>query len=139
MSTAGVGRVRCRFPIAPVHSEGSTVGKEVSALRDMLTGYLRAPPEMVTFELLSNGNHTHQFNITYRDFLRMVNDRLTLTAVSDEVQGHSHTVDFRFIRINEKFNYVLCDGLERCADGHPRLVDMLTNNIYTELPLPGYM
>ena len=51
MPYVGLGRVRCRFPIAPVHSEGSTVGKEVSALRDMLTGYLRAPPDMVTFEV----------------------------------------------------------------------------------------
>ncbi|GFR98455.1 hypothetical protein ElyMa_004502300 [Elysia marginata] len=136
-SIPGLGRVRCRFPIAPVHSEGSTVGKEISALRDMLTDSPRAPPENVIFEMTSNGDHNHTLSITYRDYLRLINDRLMLTAVSDEVNGHSHTVDFRFIRINEKFQYEACDGEERCADGHPKLVTMLTNNIFTELPLPN--
>ncbi|KAK3701997.1 hypothetical protein RRG08_017887 [Elysia crispata] len=133
----GLGRVRCRFPIAPVHSEGSTVGKEVSALRDMLTGYLRAPPDMVTFEMSSNGDHVHRFNITYRDFLRLINDRLPITAVSEEVHGHSHTLDFKFFRISTNFKYGTCDGQDRCPDGHPKVIIMLTNNVFTELPLPG--
>ncbi|GFO29028.1 hypothetical protein PoB_005553300 [Plakobranchus ocellatus] len=136
-SIPGLGRVRCRYPIAPVHGEGSSVWRELNALRDMLNGMVREPPEMVTFEMSSNGDHTHQFNVTYRDFLRLINDRLPLTVVTEEVNGHDHVLEFRFIRINERFQYVSCDGADRCPDGHPRIITMLTNNVFTELPRPN--
>lgn len=131
----GVGRVRTRFPIAPVHAEGSTVGKEVTALRDMLTGYHRAPPENVEFEMCNNGDHTHRFNITYKEYTRLINDRIVMDIVTEEVNGHSHELSFRFLKSMQRFQFVTCDGEMPCPDGHGKVITMLTNNVFTEVPI----
>ena len=52
----GVGRVRLRFPIAPIHGEGSAVWKELNALSDYVMSQSNAEEEkakLINFRVMT--------------------------------------------------------------------------------------
>ncbi|CAG5136778.1 unnamed protein product, partial [Candidula unifasciata] len=46
----GIGKIRLRYPIAPVHGEGSPVWKELNALKDKVLESAEGPPPSVLLE-----------------------------------------------------------------------------------------
>ncbi|KAK7094522.1 uncharacterized protein [Littorina saxatilis] len=143
---AGVGMLRTRYPIMPMHDEGDPVWKELEALRDVVmdigryTKYLRSPPNLASRPITNNttaptpfthtvlmtspslpdpvGLHAHTIDLNLEQFRRMRNNRRTLTFDTSEENGHSHSVKVRYDRNTNKFRIIKCDGKPRCFDGH---------------------
>ncbi|GFN88720.1 hypothetical protein PoB_001522600 [Plakobranchus ocellatus] len=151
----GIGPVRLRFPIAPVHGEGSGVWKELNALKDMVMAGMipgqgqtgpkpTVNPDLVTIipfkmSMAYNdppGEHTHGFNMSMYDYKRIRYEKGTKTLVTSETEGHSHELNIRF-RIG-KFEYTKCSGKRICPDGHGReLIPDLNAMVNAEKALAG--
>ncbi|CAG5124556.1 unnamed protein product, partial [Candidula unifasciata] len=127
----GVGKIRLRYPIAPVHGEGSPVWKELNALKDKVSDTGKAPPSTVLFQMTETtrnppGEHTHDVTITYDEFL-MLHKRMTVNVTSDVAQGHAHKLVLTY-KPSRNYTYKTCGGYSRCWDGHPRPLTLMTDN-----------
>lgn len=150
----GVGKLRQRYPIMPVHGEGSAVWKELEALKDAVLwsnkyGYVfreplqpgpvptdppRKPLKLEITEAHKNppGAHVHliTLNPDQVDYLKK-NSRARLEVTSTESAGHMHTVQLRWIGgKRQSFDIVKCDGKSgkgnwRCWDQHFRFLAAL--------------
>ncbi|BFZ11234.1 hypothetical protein BsWGS_14271 [Bradybaena similaris] len=131
----GVGKIRLRYPIAPVHEEGSSVWKELNALKDYVLESSGGVNTSVAFQMSvavddPPGEHTHDFTITYHEFSELLAGR-RINLTTDEAQGHSHHLTIIYVQKKKKFKYIKCDNSRFCDDGHPPPVTLETKNVYT--------
>merc|ERR1719229_258144 len=125
-----IKKLRLRYPIAPVHGEGSGVWKEVNALRDMVNEKFSQTetPKTVAFEMSMTernppGEHTHEFILSYEDYLSVKNDGATVEVRTTQSNNHDHDLVISYNENNKKFEYTTCDDkTQLCWDGHPRTV-----------------
>ncbi|XP_005104802.3 uncharacterized protein LOC101855125 [Aplysia californica] len=141
----GVGMIRMRYPIMPVHGEGSGVWKELSALKDMTMHMNRyaslfeerpsAPNDngtvdesmvlhfqMSTTVLDPPGEHNHDFFLNLEE-LDEIKKGSHLTVTTSEDMGHTHELELYYRRGVLKIN--TCDGLRSCWDAHTNYVTQL--------------
>ncbi|BFZ11231.1 hypothetical protein BsWGS_14270 [Bradybaena similaris] len=133
----GAGKIRLRYPIAPVHGEGSSVWKELNALKDKVLESDEGPPSSVLFELSITvrnppGEHSHQVRITYSEFLRLIEGQ-PLNVTTEEAQEHTHDITFVYMPKTKSFRYTMCDRQRSCLDGHPRPMTLETKTAFTDL------
>ncbi|XP_046577079.1 uncharacterized protein LOC124284987 [Haliotis rubra] len=130
----GMGKIRMRYPIAPIHGEGSGVWKELDALKDMMMdiekykGLFEEPPTMDgshtgMLHLRTGvatktppGPHVHEIYVSQDVQAQMAGGR-RVRMLTSKAQGHTHQllIDGR----NHKYSIFNCDGKPRCWDGHP--------------------
>ena len=140
----GVGVLRTRFPIMPVHAEGSTIWKEMEALRDIvmdMSKYLKffetrppfgsgsdaaptVPPVIhtVLHTSLSTSTlfpkHEHTISLIQRNYNILTRKKKTLSFLTSKAGGHTHTVFVAYDSKTQKFLIKKCDGRALCPDGH---------------------
>jgi len=127
---AGLGRLRQRYPILPVHSHGGTAWKELKALEEIIrfsssdVSLSAMHDELfgITLLLSMGSGHQHSIHIASDKLAKLV-DGETVEVWSSQANGHSHRV--KFLRDSDGgFRIVQCDGhaaSEGCADGHRSL------------------
>ena len=143
----GVGVVRTRYPIAPVHQEGAAVWKELSALKDLILRQdkryenIRAEfglktdldskastmgAHKLTFRMkFANAiagtkitAHTHTLILTAADMKTLKAGR-TVSVVTSSASGHSHSLTVSYDeKAKTPYSYTSCDGKELCFDKH---------------------
>jgi len=140
---AGVGSVRQRYPIFPVHSEGTTVGEEVAALKDMVMDmgnyqylYRQTPlgqpmptTQDVHFHVRDSarnppGLHGHDFTLTQDEFKALMNGTETAVTTSFNL-GHQHQLKILWNARLKRYEYTSCDGGAKfayCWDRHSRII-----------------
>ena len=127
----GVGSLRTRYPIMPVHGEGSAVWKELEALKDIVLSPVEnahmfhenwrddTSEGVVLLTGKAKGDeHVHHVVLSADD-VGMLKLGRTVLVESGEAKGHYHEVKIR-LRANGRFVMVRCDGARNCADGHGR-------------------
>jgi len=132
----GVGTVRTRYPIMPIHGHGQAVWKELEALKDMVMnsqsfahmfneridgGYR----QNAVFNMWPSTNrtvtrHVHSLELTPEDMSMLMNS-LPVTKTTSIEEGHSHTLELRSWKYKSlpRFGIRKCDGRNNCWDGHP--------------------
>lgn len=127
----GVGSLRTRYPIMPVHGEGSGVWKELEALKDIVLSpieYAHMFREnwrdetsdgivLLTDKARGDG-HVHRVVLSADD-VGMVKLGRKVLVESDESKGHYHEITVR-MRSNGRYIMAKCDGAKYCSDGHGR-------------------
>ncbi|KAL4240644.1 hypothetical protein ACF0H5_001435 [Mactra antiquata] len=142
----GIGRVRTRYPIMPLHNDGNPTKKEVDALKDMV---MRMPTYSSLFEeeptTVSNANalhasqphllkvaqttrdppglHSHDVLITQGDIDDMKNGDVIKGLLTSVDNSHQHSIDIRMNQ-NDEFIIDSCDGMSHCWDGHDNHLTM---------------
>ena len=133
----GVGVLRQRWPIMPVHGEGSGVWKELNAIKDMMMN-LEKYKTMMGGETGSGAGadkqldmststkivtaHTHRITLTPNEVSQLKGGR-ELTITTSQGAGHQHTLKVKYDLNRDKFYYKKCDtksDWQLCWDGHPR-------------------
>mmetsp|Transcript_1473 Transcript_1473/g.3241 ORF Transcript_1473/g.3241 Transcript_1473/m.3241 type:complete len:785 (+) Transcript_1473:159-2513(+) len=136
----GVGKLRLRYNIMPIHEEGATDFKEVKALEKLVEELLvpaatasEAPPTAPPFMelLLTGGAADHQHDVVVdAALLQQLQAGETIWVTSAFVEGHVHTIEVT-AHSNEAdqsdhgFSYELgkCNtgadqSAGQCVDGH---------------------
>jgi len=147
-----VGTLRTRYPIMPVHAEGSPIWKELDALKDVVLeqqkylrmyrtppvgkggGVVKPPrPSGVTLQMgitIKNppGEHTHRVTLSQEDVSKLKAGK-TVQALSSNDNGHSHTIVIKAENPNStlpmKYRVVKCDGKNECWDGHGKSLSVV--------------
>jgi hypothetical protein len=139
-----VGVLRQRYPIMPIHGEGSAVWKELEALKDILlqpskyqhmfreANYNPTNPRTddgVTHNNLGSvdftttaasaawGSHKHSFSVTATQYITLQNHGIVNDIITEEMSGHSHILTL-VKRGGNRYIMKKCDGLKQCFDGH---------------------
>ena len=126
----GVGSMRTRFPIVPVHGEGSGVWKELEALKDIVLEpktYIHMFREnwrdekskgvvLQTGKSLDDG-HVHRVVLSAGE-VDMIKLGRAVLVETEETNGHSHEMHIKFN--NNRYIMTSCDGGRSCFDGHSR-------------------
>ncbi|XP_066934848.1 uncharacterized protein [Clytia hemisphaerica] len=143
-----VGILRTRFPIFPVHGEGSSVWKELNALREVTMNeeiwkrmywknadldsskYKELELEMGYSESTKTSRHTHYVTFTPEEVLQL-RGYVPLTKMTTQANGHSHQVRIRYLWWIKKYDVQYCDGFpntgsKRCWDTHDRFMAVVT-------------
>ena len=130
----GVGVVRQRYPVMPIHEEGNTIYKELEALKDIVLEaknfvYMLRDSDTDIFEkgftlkMLPStpefGSHEHLIHLTGKEVQRLYSGIL-VKKVTNMVNGHQHEVIIQrgIVRSNSFYKIFQCDGLRICFDGH---------------------
>ncbi|XP_078349920.1 uncharacterized protein LOC144634770 [Oculina patagonica] len=146
---SGVGVLRQRYPIMPVHGEGSPVWKELEATKDILMksktyGFMyreplgggsgvvpTAPPDKpITLKMedatrTPPGAHTHEVTLTAAEVSEAKNRRKSFTKLTSAGAGHQHTLVIAW----RKNSWMIrrCDdhdkGKYKCLDQHGMYLD----------------
>ena len=149
---SGVGSLRQRYPIFPVHGQGGSAWKEVNALRDIIMRpvthaylYEENPltPDLfnenstiLVLELkTSNENpHSHHINLTVGQLINALDGQLVSGVKTTSNEGHTHTLTLKYslFSLEEgktgKFRYVICDGgsYNKACGTHPKKMSIIT-------------
>ena len=142
----GVGVLRQRWPIAPVHGEGSMFWKQIEALKEIVMdplshGHLMTNPinaaafagtdDTTFFFKTSPSNaatmqHEHEFTLTSAQFVSLSQGR-NVTVTTNQANGHTHTLLLYAQDSNtNRVRYHTCDGNNGCWDGHWRGCTQIT-------------
>lgn len=94
----GVGDVRTRYPIFPIHHDGNTAYKELKALEALtlngdtvISESVRQEAQGVTLQLTWANNHVHTITLRAVDIDKLARGE-QVTKDSTEDNGHSHRV-----------------------------------------------
>ncbi|GFO42564.1 hypothetical protein PoB_006906900 [Plakobranchus ocellatus] len=140
-SIDGVGAVRLRYPIFPVHSEGSTVGMEIDALKravmqmstysylyeEIPLGQPLPVDDDVTFHVRDSyrnppGLHGHDFTITAAEHKAMLNGT-ELQVTTTYNLAHNHQLTIYYNKNNQRYLIRKCDDdTAACWDGHSSIL-----------------
>ncbi|RUS70405.1 hypothetical protein EGW08_021833 [Elysia chlorotica] len=142
----GLGNVRLRYPVFPVHAEGGTLGMEIEALKDSLmkmssyaylyedqpmasgasTGPLNVDVDFRVKDTNTNppGLHGHDFTLTAGEYQALRNGTELQVTTSYNL-GHNHELAIYYSPGNQRYVIRTCDGLARCWDNHSTLLDMV--------------
>ena len=132
---AGIGSIRQRYPIMPLHDDGNTIYKELEALKDIVLepekyahmlrgGSITKIDEGLTLKMGASkpmyGAHEHFIDLT-GDEVKRLYEGDSVTKESSEENQHSHVVKVKqFKKSNSIFyRYLQCDGNKMCFDAHP--------------------
>lgn len=130
----GVGALRQRFPISPIHGHGSPVWKNLNALKDMIMHNESYPfmkvadsvqaENVLTFELTTSENpavtpHEHYFTISESEFNQLMKGGV-MKIETDIRESHSHSLEVKYNKRRKSLMYRKCGGQRKCGDGHPR-------------------
>ncbi len=152
----GVGVMRQRYPIMPVHGEGDPVWKEMEALKDILLepkkfSYMfreniKLTPGGNTPQTGDNGNGEpdeelylktglsrsasvgeHEHFITFTaEEWKELRSGTSLYTETTEANGHSHSIKVKCFRICSRFIMQRCDTRRNCFDNHSRRLIVLS-------------
>ncbi|CAH1779556.1 unnamed protein product, partial [Owenia fusiformis] len=137
-----VGRLRQRYPIMPIHAEGSTIYKNLEALTDIVMDLqdnmelLRKPLinepsthpkyEGITLGLTTAtkniGPHVHSVELTAKDVEDTMNGKRIIKDTS-EAAGHTHRL--KIVYKGGKWLAVRCDNKAICWDGHGKELEVI--------------
>jgi len=143
----GVGRIRTRYPISPLHNDGSQIYKEVEALKDIVmrldtfNRFLVEHPtdltdndanKLITFKMTMStkdppGLHTHTVEMYASEVEEREKSGEVFEVETSESNGHTHIMQVRYNkRRDHPWRIVNCgDGKNRCWDGHePYLIEI---------------
>ena len=138
----GVGMLRTRFPIMPVHGEGDTVWKELAALKDTVLNpnaypFVWAEPKepdgslhllVGSSESDSVPEHTHFIVLSAAEAGRLLNT--TITVETSETLEHTHSIELVCARERNglciKARVERCDGVRRCPGNHPKVLNAIS-------------
>jgi len=94
----GIGHVRQRYPIFPIHHDGNTVYKELKALESLtlngdtvISEAVRQEAQGVTLQLTWANGHVHTLTLRAKDIDALAGGG-SVTKESTLDNGHSHTV-----------------------------------------------
>ncbi|KAK3583174.1 hypothetical protein CHS0354_025691 [Potamilus streckersoni] len=135
----GVGKLRTRYPIMPIHGEGSGVWREVAAVKEMLMNMgtfaqlFESQPTSVADSkaLLATkvchfivppttrdppGLHSHDITLHGDDIEDLKAGHELKGIFTSLANGHQHSIDISY----QNGHYIIssCDGLPRCWDDH---------------------
>jgi len=132
----GVGKLRIRYPVMPIHDYGNVVYKHLSALTDMTLKkhkYEKLYPdsnengtveEIFVFETKMSDKmppdvHLHTFEMTLSE-IELVKTGKIATVVTSTNGGHNHELQIYY---NKKWNILGTAGCDKqrwkpCFDGH---------------------
>ena len=134
----GVGKLRMRYPIMPITSEGNQIGKEVEAIKDVLNhletmgAYLQERPSALSgggnaqadahFRTsVTNqdppGHHYHELYIPHEDMLALAKGT-SVTVVTTTDNSHDHKLEITYDQASHKYVIHKCDAMDHCWDGH---------------------
>jgi hypothetical protein len=143
----GVGALRQRYPIFPIHEEGNPLWKEVEALKRMVlepTHYQNmfykdtvrrrdvkraatdksSGPYFVTTESSADvGSHEHHINVSDKQMKDLEAGEL-ISVLTEEMNGHRHNMTL--YKQGDKYMMGHCDYHTRCSDGHSRRVFLIS-------------
>ncbi|XP_057313041.1 uncharacterized protein LOC130654470 [Hydractinia symbiolongicarpus] len=131
-----VGILRQRYPIMPIHGEGSSVWKEFSALRDIVMDPAKSNMKWtsvsedsgdITLRLKFSEKsgvtpHRHEVRLSKNEVIQLKGG-FVLERTSNTRESHTHTLKIRYK--NAKYEYYNCDGKYRCWDLHPRTLEVV--------------
>nr|KAI8736933.1 CAunnamed protein product [Biomphalaria glabrata] len=130
----GVGSVRLRYPIPPIHGEGSTVWKELSVVKQQLSqlqGSGSVPASNLYQAQLQptsvGGLHYHEFTLYQQDFDLISNSQIVTVSTSLS-NGHSHVLDLALNATSGNVEYLTCNGAPVCPDLHPKVIKFLSSS-----------
>ena len=138
----GAGPICTRYPIFPLHYDGSNIYKELEALKDValrMNTYLHMYQELpysgsgggnsspsvtsfITAETTKDppGQHAHMLDIPSDDVVDMMTNGATYTVETELANGHSHTLDIRYdASASQPWIIASCDSRAKCWDAHP--------------------
>ncbi|KAL3882915.1 hypothetical protein ACJMK2_029217 [Sinanodonta woodiana] len=137
----GVGKLRLRYPIVPIHVEGSPTFKELDALKTVLMDMNQYPfifehkpsvlatdvhNQVTRFKTQYGSNsierHTHDVYLISEDMAALKSGNNTLRILTSEYHGHSHDLEIHYNHRTNRFEYVSCDNKPHCLDGHGSLL-----------------
>ncbi|XP_060067958.1 uncharacterized protein LOC132548153 [Ylistrum balloti] len=134
----GIGRMRMRYPITPVHMEGSAAGKGLAAVVEMInhmskySSYFAEPPTATSAAHASlpdghfvteythqdpPGFHRHEMYISHEEMSSLAAGNIVSVFTSTD-QSHEHTIDMGYNKTSGEYYIQACDGQPRCWDGH---------------------
>eukprot|EP01060_Flectonema_neradi_P018698 TRINITY_DN255_c0_g1_i1.p1 TRINITY_DN255_c0_g1~~TRINITY_DN255_c0_g1_i1.p1 ORF type:complete len:1153 (+),score=221.50 TRINITY_DN255_c0_g1_i1:109-3459(+) len=101
----GIGEVRQRYPIFPVHEHGSTIWKETKAIEELIMGRdgkqeikdiiseTRAEAYGTELRLIVGGGHSHQIHISPAEMIKLESGAINeISKTSSEANAHTHRV-----------------------------------------------
>ncbi|XP_052268520.1 uncharacterized protein LOC127869902 [Dreissena polymorpha] len=138
----GVGTVRTRYPIMPLHSDGEQTRKELEALKDMVMrmgtygalfdetpitvhnvdDYTKEDP-VHTLQVAPTtqdppGLHSHTITVLQSEIdLMRTGKAVVFTTTTDN--GHTHVLKVKMDSLGNFF-MATCDGIFTCWDGHAK-------------------
>jgi len=136
----GVGQVRIRYPIMPLHIQGNTIYKDLQALTDMTlkkNKYIRLYPdakdnngtieEMYEFQMTVSkrdppGPHVHTLELSKSEIDALLSGK-TVTASTTEAAGHEHELELGYNARRNRIEAKKCDGARDCWDRHSRIIN----------------
>merc|ERR1712038_632966 len=138
----GVGRIRTRYPISPLHNDGSQIYKELEALKDVVTRMETFnrflieyptdfidddPNKLIKFEMTMStrdppGLHTHVVEMYRSDMDEHMASGDLFEIESSESNGHSHVMQVQYKqRRDYPWRIMKCGPSKtNCWDGHER-------------------
>ena len=124
-----VGKLRQRYPIMPVHAEGSAVWKELEALKDYVMQMKLSPRDDQGITLLIaqsrattvSARHKHVVNLTAKHVTDLKAGR-RITVNSEFTFSHRHHISVRYNVWADKFIMIRCDDDAICKDLHPKVL-----------------
>ncbi|GFO26299.1 hypothetical protein PoB_005280400 [Plakobranchus ocellatus] len=121
----GIGAVRLRYPVFPLHVEGSSIWKELEIVKMKLNEassslqsnlyYIKLYPTTVS------GEHDHEFYMSKEKYEAAMSGQVVSATTSIE-NGHSHELDLAYNKNTGRLEYVRCGNQGRCWDWHPKPV-----------------
>ena len=134
---AGIGSIRQRYPIMPLHDDGNTIYKELEALKDIVLepekyahmlrgGSITKIDEGLTLKMGSSdpehGAHEHFIDLT-GDEVKRLSEGDSVTKETTEENLHRHVVKIKQFKDESNnsvfYKYIQCGNKEKCFDGHP--------------------
>lgn len=136
-SIKDVGILRTRYPVYPVHGEGSSVWKELNALREIVMDSEKWKHMHWNQKDIDTSNvniavgvmgqsrssrttaHTHEVELTPIEVSQIKGGRM-ITKTTSVANGHQHELRIRYNQNTNKFYYDRCGGKWLCWDKHTR-------------------
>ena len=132
-----VGILRTRYPVYPVHGEGSSVWKELNALKEMYMNdmkhmkwnkkhFEKADNQEVEL-VMGDSNSPNTTQHTHSVFLSsteasMVKGGREIVRLTSTANGHQHLLTIRYNSVKQHFWYSKCNGLpKQCWDQHSKV------------------
>ncbi|KAH9514131.1 hypothetical protein Btru_030360 [Bulinus truncatus] len=129
-----VGNVRLRYPIPPIHGEGSTVWKELSVVKQQLSQLQKSGPapvvQMYQAQLQPTsvgGLHYHEFTLYQQDY-DLIKGSQVISISTSLSNGHSHNLDIWLNNTSSNIEYLTCDGQPVCRDLHPNIIKFASSS-----------
>ena len=137
----GLGKIRQRYPIMPVHGEAQSIWKELDALKDIVLNPKKfshmfyeqkdeekgEEPYYAKIQMLPStarfGGHTHDLEL-YQEDHDLLFDGGTVQKTSSQQSGHQHQVLLVLERLRSGHRLIMlsCDRRSICWDGHGKIL-----------------